>query len=338
MSLIQGFTRLHKWIALLVGLQLLIWIISGIVFSFIDHQKVRGNFIYENKAADQLVIQNNLGEVMQKYPQAIQIKQYNLLNQNVFKVSLSKEVLLLDAINLQLVRVDENLIRNLAMSGYRAEGNLKSINLVTERNDENRDFDLPVWQASYEDNNNSEVYFSFTSGEFLGVRTDSWRVFDFFMMLHFMDYGDRGDFNHGLIIFAGLIFFFFSISGMLLIYSSFTKNDFVSLFGSFFPKKQCDVVLTDRKGNQKKIKLDYGVRLMDGLIGQNIELESICGGAGICGCCRFKLVEKKNQDDEKNLDEHNILTSEEIKQGYRLACQLHVESDIKIEIPDGMID
>jgi len=334
MSLIHTFTRLHKWIALLVGVQLLIWIISGIVFSFIDHQKVSGRFIFEPKLEEEFVIQNSFRELIKQYPQAIQVKQYKLLNQNVFNVTLSDKTLLLDATNFLPVTIDENLIRNLAMSGYRAEGNLKSINLVVERNDENRDFELPVWQVSYQDQNNSQLYFSSSSGEYLAARTDSWRIFDFFMMLHFMDYGDRGDFNHGLIIFAGLVLFFFSISGMLLIYSSFTKSDFVSVYSFFFSKKQCNLVVTDLQGNQKKVKLDYGVRLMDGLNDQNIELESVCGGGGICGCCKVRLL--GNRDLAQDLSKHALLSDEELSSGFRLACQLSVESDMKIEIAKGI--
>ena len=71
-----------------------------------------------------------------------------------------------------------------------------------------------MWQLVYDDEFESQLYFSNTSAQLLGVRTESWRTFDFFMMLHFMDYsflgldlfgaGERGNFNNGLIIFSAL--------------------------------------------------------------------------------------------------------------------------------------
>ena len=35
--------KLHKWLSLLVGLQLLVWLGTGLYFNLMDHQKASGN-------------------------------------------------------------------------------------------------------------------------------------------------------------------------------------------------------------------------------------------------------------------------------------------------------
>ena len=35
---------LHKWAAVLVGIQFMIWLGSGLYFNFMDHKKAAGHF------------------------------------------------------------------------------------------------------------------------------------------------------------------------------------------------------------------------------------------------------------------------------------------------------
>jgi exosortase/archaeosortase len=49
------------------------------------------------------------------------------------------------------------------------------------------------------------------------VRSDIWRVFDFFWMLHIMDYDEREDFNNPLLISFAASSVFFSFTGFILL-------------------------------------------------------------------------------------------------------------------------
>jgi len=333
MSLLNSFKRLHKWFGLLIGIQLILWIVSGIVFSFVDHRVVDGGFIYKNNQKAQIVKSNDFVSMLKTYPMASEVSQITLLDRSVFKVVIDEQILLLDLHTQKKITVDESLIRQIAEKNYQGGGQLSQINLVTELTDENRNFLLPSWQAIYDDEFDSHIYFSAKTGQYQGIRTDSWRTFDFFMMLHFMDYGQRGDFNHALIVIAGLILVFFAMSGILLIYSSFSKEDFSNIINKIYQHKNISITLIDEKGSKKKIKVEKNSRLMDALLEQNIELESDCGGGGVCGLCRVRLVNAQNNDDIDDLSEHDLLDAQELKDGYRLACQLSVDSKASIEIP-----
>ncbi|MFX1304972.1 MAG: ASKHA domain-containing protein [Promethearchaeota archaeon] len=62
-----------------------------------------------------------------------------------------------------------------------------------------------------------------------------------------------------------------------------------------------------------------------------IPIASFCGGKAICGRCKIRIVDGNVSSINKN--EKNLLSEEEIKSKYRLACTMRVLSDIKVEIP-----
>ena len=62
-----------------------------------------------------------------------------------------------------------------------------------------------------------------------------------------------------------------------------------------------------------------------------IALASICGGVGICDSCRIRLIQ--GNLTEHTLEEKALYSDEELKSGFRLACQAYPLSDLTIEIP-----
>ncbi|MEN2983989.1 MAG: ASKHA domain-containing protein [Dictyoglomaceae bacterium] len=61
-----------------------------------------------------------------------------------------------------------------------------------------------------------------------------------------------------------------------------------------------------------------------------IGIISYCGGEGWCGKC--KILVKEGNPSPLTLKEKRILTEEEIEKRIRLACQIRVKEDIKIEV------
>ena len=62
-----------------------------------------------------------------------------------------------------------------------------------------------------------------------------------------------------------------------------------------------------------------------------VDLKAICGGIGICGGCRVRLV--SGTLSEPGLDESTELGPDSLAAGYRLACQTRPTSNVRIEIP-----
>lgn len=74
-----------------------------------------------------------------------------------------------------------------------------------------------------------------------------------------------------------------------------------------------------------------GSTLLKTLAKQNIFLPSSCGGNGICGMCQCKVI----KGGGKILSiEHSVLTKDELVQNLRLGCQVKVNDNMTIELPE----
>jgi uncharacterized 2Fe-2S/4Fe-4S cluster protein (DUF4445 family) len=81
----------------------------------------------------------------------------------------------------------------------------------------------------------------------------------------------------------------------------------------------------------RRISVPEGSTILDAARLAGVELVTICGGEGDCGTCKVRVVEGKISDI--NLNEENELSAEELRQGFRLACQVEILSDVRIDIP-----
>ncbi len=80
----------------------------------------------------------------------------------------------------------------------------------------------------------------------------------------------------------------------------------------------------------KQIQAAAGETLLSLLAEHEIFLASACGGKGVCGMCRVKVLAGGGQ---VLATEKGLLTKKQIAEGYRLACQLHLKRDLKLELP-----
>jgi uncharacterized 2Fe-2S/4Fe-4S cluster protein (DUF4445 family) len=85
----------------------------------------------------------------------------------------------------------------------------------------------------------------------------------------------------------------------------------------------------------RKVKVPKGFSVLDATIKGGIGVEGPCGGQGTCGKCKVRLFpcEGKSLPQAKDL-ECKALSKEELKDGIRLACQVRLDCDCTIEIPN----
>lgn len=83
--------------------------------------------------------------------------------------------------------------------------------------------------------------------------------------------------------------------------------------------------------SEKTVEVESGVTLMEAAQSSGVEIDNLCGGNGVCGRCKVKVA-----DGEVHADKHSIslLSKEEIKEGYVLACQTKVDQPVSIVVPD----
>jgi len=80
-----------------------------------------------------------------------------------------------------------------------------------------------------------------------------------------------------------------------------------------------------------------GTSIIDAAANVNVPIRTDCGGKGLCGKCRVIADPSRNLSalSESELD---ILSPEEIKRAYRLACQSEIHGDLTVTIPEQMAD
>lgn len=87
--------------------------------------------------------------------------------------------------------------------------------------------------------------------------------------------------------------------------------------------------------NRPAFPAPRGQSLLATLKAQNVFVPSACGGHGICGLCRVKVLSGAGPCSAR---EEVLLGDAERLDGIRLACQVKVERDLRITIPDDFFN
>lgn len=217
--------KLHKWLGLIIGLQVVLWAASGVMFAWLDHDDVAAaNRVrtVEPTVLSPTIVKTEPATWLGDYaPQDLyDLRAVSLADRWVWRVELRDRVELRAIEDGARVKLDETWLRRLALGRYAGEGRLVAATLQTQPDIASR-ASGPVWQAQFDDPQRTTLYFAADDGHFIAARTDSWRWYDFFWMLHTMDYAGRDNFNNPLIITIGMAALWLSISGMLLLTRSF---------------------------------------------------------------------------------------------------------------------
>lgn len=83
---------------------------------------------------------------------------------------------------------------------YTGSGRLKTPEWLAAADGETRGHEGPFWRVRVADDLETTIYVSAQTGEIVERRNRVWRVFDIAWMLHIMDYRQRDNFNHPLLI------------------------------------------------------------------------------------------------------------------------------------------
>jgi len=219
----------HRWLALLFGLQLVIWSISGAYMVFFDLSFIHGDHLVkklEQPMAEKTLI-SPINWVLEQHPEATSVR---LMRQwvdgslqTVYRVESETGTQLLNAESLEPVKLDRMDIGYIARQHYTGNEEIKAqVSYIEERAPgELNPALLPVWRVDFSDLAGATLYFSATTGELVTKRHNFWRLFDFFWMLHIMDYQDRVDIETWWLKAFSVANVLFLFSGIALLYCNF---------------------------------------------------------------------------------------------------------------------
>ena len=205
----------HKYLSILISIQLLLWTISGIYFAFNQIELVRGD--------------------QYRLPQAfsVDLSKVNLVLDSVKSIQVARrfgeEILIVrketgtEYLNLEGVAL-EKLSKTQATSIVSAVTSLTPL-AVEEINDpepgsEYRGRNLPLFKVITQDQENDEinVYVDAISGQVVAIRSEQWRLWDLMWGLHIMDWETRDEINNWLLKLFSVLALISSLTGVFIFF------------------------------------------------------------------------------------------------------------------------
>jgi Na+-transporting NADH:ubiquinone oxidoreductase subunit F len=221
--------KLHKWLGLIVVLQLLMWTVSGTLFAWLDHHEVSAE--HSVRSTEPAVLEPSISLVQPESwgaGEIIEVRLASLLDQWVWRVETTEGATLRSATTGEPFPLTEQIVRELAARHYNGNGKVTSVVFHPTSTIETRD-SASTWEARFDDEQATTFYFSADDARLVEARNSTWRLFDFFWMLHTMDYRGRDNFNNPLVITVGFAALWLALSGFILLFKSFRSNDFAYL-------------------------------------------------------------------------------------------------------------
>lgn len=219
--MLKWAVRIHKWIALIIGIQILLWIAGGLVMSVIPIEKVRGEHKVtprqELTATPPSIISLDTAATTSGLSDLTTAKLDWLLGKPVWHLSGTNAHSIVDAETGKLISpIAEPLVREIAEADYSGVAKLVQLTLLEKSPSEYGRL-APVWRAKFNDLDRTTLYIDPKTAAVTARRSSTWRFYDFFWKLHVMDYDDGADFNHPLIISAAGIAILVVLSGLILL-------------------------------------------------------------------------------------------------------------------------
>ena len=206
----------HKYLSLIISIQLLLWTVSGIYFAFNKIELVRGEqYLLENQAEDL-----NLEEVEITFT-AKNLSFIKRLDMWIIKAETDSGLIYSDLSGKNLEALDEEGAKEVV----KRKTNLRPLEAFRidkqEKRAEYRGRDLPLYKVTTSASDGINVYVDAFSGAVTAIRSDSWRIWDFLWGAHIIDYRERDNINNFLIKILSILALLSSLSGIVLFFKTF---------------------------------------------------------------------------------------------------------------------
>lgn len=220
----------HRYLGLVLGVQFLFWTIGGIYFSWTNIDEIKGEHLINTPTA--IPIDNSyisLDSTFKNLKETYKISDIESIHiiplpdgwyyqfvyskhqkrkailchtqTGVFKQGISEE---------EAIWVANQRLKNLS--------EILNIKKIEHPKDDiaYRKKPLPAYAISYDSPSKTTVFVSIEFGTVQTLRSSEWRIYDFFWMLHIMDFEGRSNFNNILLRIFSILGLLTTLSGIFL--------------------------------------------------------------------------------------------------------------------------
>ena len=217
----------HKWLALVVGLQVVIWTLTGLYMTVVHIDVIHGDHFVRTPDPRPISLEGLVepATLPARFPGLRSLRLERWMDRPVYIVEASGGAALIDArTGERLSPVSEVTARAVARARFAGDAPIVKAELLRELPLEVQTRKPPLWRVEFAGWNKPTFYISPHTGELVTRRHELWRAFDFLWSLHIMDYVKRTDVNNPLRRVATLSAAFMAFSGAWLLVYSFPRR------------------------------------------------------------------------------------------------------------------
>lgn len=218
----RNLRKLHLWFGIGIGLQLGLWLISGLFMTLFPIDQVRGTHLRAEISSP--IVSPNLdilgpSDIVSKHalrPQSLTLKMFN--ERPVYIVTSEDQTQVFDAKTGAIWEtLNEALATQIAVSNYAGRSTQTTATFFQDKAPREYGREGPVWRIDFKKPDAASFYVDATTAEVKAVRTGLWRTFDFMWGLHIMDWSNRENFNSWWIKTVASLAVFFFLTGFALV-------------------------------------------------------------------------------------------------------------------------
>lgn len=211
---------IHKWLALLMAIQILFWFVSGLFFAAFPIEQVRSEHRIAQQAPAPVDLDAAAAGLARLAGAGVapgeNVELRSLLGRPVALLSAGEgRPRLYDLASGRLLSpIPVALAARIAEADNEGGARANRVALITANDSEYRGA-LPAWRVDFEQAGRS-LYIAADTGAVTARRSTLWRTYDFLWGLHIMDWRGHEDFNTPLLIVATLLGLVIIVTGIVM--------------------------------------------------------------------------------------------------------------------------
>ena len=224
----RTWRRVHRYLGLVIGIQLFLWTLSGLIFSWNSIQSVRGEHLIReqpimNLKTFELRDVRRILDELSPEETVVSVTVKAMLDRPIYELTTERNgksnYILVDGMSgEQISPINEETAKMIAQNDFAEDVDVRSVELIESAgsHSEYRGKELPAYRVVLEHPTDTAIYVSAKRGVVTTRRNNQWRMFDFFWMLHTMDYQGRDNFNHWILKTVSILGLVTVLSGFVL--------------------------------------------------------------------------------------------------------------------------
>jgi len=214
------WAKIHKWLALLMAIQILFWMASGLFFAAVPIERVRSEHAIAEAApialADAAAGLQRLAASGAATGEKVELRMLAGRPAALITAKGARPRLYDLATAQPLSPIPMTHAARIAEADLEGDARAVRVERVTQASTEYRGA-LPAWRVDFEGETSRSLYVAADSGAVAARRSTLWRTYDFLWGLHIMDWRGREDYNSPLLIVASALALILTITGIVII-------------------------------------------------------------------------------------------------------------------------